>query len=399
MAHTKLIKENVAPSGAAYIGIKQGGSIVGKIPIANTNLAQTRGTKLFSYALFSDVHLCAYDTAYYLNSENKFKKALDFCAAYNNNQGVEAAMVCGDLTVNMTPSEYQMYKTICNNYSFPFYACAGNHDFGYGYAFNSSGNGVTYNDAFWQTYTGQSGVNSYTSITKGGKKYYFIFLSIKKWRAADADDTSWGSTTNGLYEESDIKKSDGSGWLQTTLANCQDGKCFVFVHAPIPDYAGDFGYSYDQRSVLLGKNLQYIKELSAQYKDNTVWFHGHTHTAWELQGIGYTNTDTANKLVLRGAISLTQANAGKGTNRDANIYPVDGATKTTAWHVHVPSANSAAGYGGYPFANGGGSQFAIVDVYDNGVEIKGCGFRCNPSTGAITSEVKYIPIANYFLSF
>lgn len=391
--HSRLIKENVAPQDAAAIGVIKGGSVVGQIPLGT--LAKSRDTKRFSFGLFSDVHLCDSNTEYYLNSEAKFKKALDFCKTY----GVEAAMICGDITRSQSVSDYNRYKTIRGQYSFPIYTCAGNHDLGYAKNYGESDSNYVTNDSGWNTYTGQSTVNSYTTITKNGKKYYFIFLSIKKWRGADTDDTSWASTTNALYDSDDIKKSDGSGWLETTLRNCQDGKCFVFVHAPVPEYSGDFGYGYDQRSVLLGKNLTGIKELSQTYKDNVIWFHGHTHNPWELQGIEYTNTDTANKLVKRGAITQAQANQGKGTNRDANIFPCDGAAKTTGWHVHVPSSNSVSCHEDYPYTNRGGSQFAIVDVYDDCVEIKGCGFRCDPTTGEITSEVKFIPIADYILEF
>jgi len=404
MAHTKLIKENAAPSNAAYIGIKQGNSIAGRIAIAGSNLAQNRGTKLFSFGLLSDIHLTTNNSQeYYLNSEAKFRKVLDFLK-----NKVNYVTICGDLTVSSNVSEFSLFNSIRQAYasSFPIYCCAGNHDFGYSTETcwgATDGNGVVRNDAFWQTYTGMSGVNTYVEITaSNGQKYAFVFLSNKEaWTRAAANVGDYNKWYPNFYNpEVDIYDPNNSKaqWLSTTLNNLSTDKCFVFVHVPIPDFCGDFGYNYSTNSVLLNKNATYIKTLSQQHKDHAIFFHGHTHSAWELQGESCNNASAKAELILRG-IGQDVTPPDKGTNRDANIYPVDGASKTTAWHVHVPSANSAAGYGGYPFANGGGSQFAIVDVYDNGIEIKGCGFRCNPSTGAITSEVKFIPIANYFLSF
>ena len=228
--YTKLIKENVAPQGAAYIGVYDtNGAYKGNIALGT--LAKSRGTKLFSFGLLSDIHLTDASNTSYPNSELKFNKALTFLKSY----GCEIITVNGDVSVNQATDEYAKYKSIRSRSGVNIYTCAGNHEMGYYAPYGTAMEGRVSTKDQWTQYTGMPDINNVITITKSGKKFYFIFISVKN---------AWDANH---YVNDDI-----TGWLTTTLANCTDGKCFVFLHVPFADRAGDFGYNYDTRKLLRG---------------------------------------------------------------------------------------------------------------------------------------------------
>lgn len=107
---------------------------------------------------------------------------------------------------------------------------------------------------------------------------------------------------------------------------------FVYIHMPLPDRAGNWGYEYNTSRILRSSNLSKIKEISNNHT-NSVFFCGHTHDAWELQGINHTSNEKASTLSTSGEIT----NTSRGDNYDANVYPTSNNGRTTAWHFHIPA--------------------------------------------------------------
>lgn len=388
--YKRLISENIAPANASVIGVlDKNGKLVGKIELGS--LKKKSGTKLFSFALLSDIHLNK-SNPNYPNSVEIFTKILDFC----KEKGLKLITINGDITTNQENSEYGIYSNFLTKYSdLEIYTNTGNHDMGYQTNYKETPknpNVLTTKEAF-DEYTHQETEDLCFSktVTYGGKNFYFNFLSLKKGQLYYEPSASYPL----FYVDSDID------WLENKLKNQTDGLSFVFVHVPFPDRAGDFGYSYSRKSVLKYNNLTRLKELSNTYK-KTIWMCGHTHDAWELQGLKFTiSKEELQVLVDNGSITQEQANAGKGSNYDANVWPCNTTNRQSGWHLHIPCVNMSR----YKKDLVGSdkednqSQFAIVDVYSDHVEIKGCTFNNTPSNGTISSQIKYVPIAQYYLDF
>lgn len=238
--------------------------------------------------------------------------------------GIDMTCCCGDIADTNTLQEYINFKAIKDQYpNMSFYACTGNHD-----CSGASG----YNKEYWNTYIGTDKTFEITHNTD-----HFLFVGMNAW-----------DFKNG-YTDQDLD------WLESKLNSYRNERCFVFIHCPIPQYVGNYKEMYTQDNWLTGGNLYRITEM-ANYYMNSIWFSGHSHWKWHLQK----------------------------WEENANIY-----RKNSAWNVHIPScaipgdAKDDVEIGRMVEENEG----AIVEVYENYVEIKGIDFK----TG------KYIPVAQYRL--
>lgn len=243
---------------------------------------------------------------------------------YFTEQGINMTCCCGDITDTNTLQEYINFKTIKDQYpNMSFYSCTGNHDC-------SGANG--YNKTYWNTYIG---TDKTFEINHNGD--HFLFIGMNSW-----------DFKNG-YTDQDLD------WLETKLNTYRNERCFVFIHCPITQYVGNYKEMYTSDNWLSGGNLYRVKEM-ADYYLNSIWFSGHSHWKWHLQK----------------------------WEENANIYKKD-----SAWNVHIPScaipgdAKDDVEIGRMVEENEG----AIVDVYENYVEIKGIDFKTN----------KFIPVAQYRL--
>ena len=250
----------------------------------------------------------------------------DLHRAFNffTQQGINMTCCCGDIVDTNTLQEYINFKAIKDQYpNMDFYACTGNHDC-------SGANG--YNKEYWNTYIG---TDKTFEITHNGD--HFLFVGMNAW-----------DFTSG-YTDEDLN------WLEGKLNAYRNERCFVFVHCPITQYVGNYKGMYNPDNWLTGGNLFRIKEM-ADYYVNSIWFSGHSHWKWHLQK----------------------------WEENANVY-----RKNSAWNVHIPScaipgdARDDVEIGRLVEENEG----AIVDVYEDYVEVKGIDFK----TG------KYIPVAQYRL--
>ena len=164
-------------------------------------------------------------------------------------------------------------------------------------------------------------------------------------------------------------------WLERILkenAEGENNRVFIFTHLFFPDRAGNFKNVYPPGNWLGGEQLARLEALNDKYK-NVYWFSGHSHWKWYLQEY----------------------------QRNANIYG-----KNCGWNIHIPSCASpidsefkgnGQGYNGNDWSRDSkklSSEGAIVDVYEDYIEVRGVSFK---QTGCNEYKLKYIPCAQYIL--
>lgn len=238
----------------------------------------------------------------------------------------ETDFICisGDMIHNNNTDQPVEYKRIVDTYAtVPVYACAGNHDAGYFYPIENN----------IASYTGYP---LYYSVTHG--EDVFIFVGN-----ATANDGQ-------LFTKAELQ------WLYETLEANRNKRCFLFQHVRPQDGCGNtLGlYTYD----IWGGTEQTVFESLLRHYPNIVFFHGHSHLKFDLQ-------------------------------QYSDIANLD--KQFGCWSVHIPSLSVPRGVSSllnpsltYLTAE---SEGYVVDVYDNGVHLRGRNF--------VNEE--FLPIASYWL--
>ena len=306
-----FISENVALSKARRIGIYDvNGNRVGQIPLGSLT-PPTTGQKQYSFGALSDVHI-VYQTATF-----DFQKALTYL-----NEDVDVAFTCiaGDLTEDGTEEQLQQYKAVVDAYSAdtPVYAIAGNHE------------SYSTQPTLLEQYTGKP---LYYSFEHGDD--VFIMCGCHSW------------SNDGVFTQTYLQ------WLYETLEANRNKRCFIFEHVFPWDDSGNPGghYSFDMFSGTKGSVFQ---SLLRHYK-NTVLFHGHSHTKFNLQDVD-----------------------DKANYSDALGYR----------SVHIPSLAVPRDIVNSALSNiYADSEGYVVDVYENGIHLCGRDFV----------KGEFLPIASYWL--
>lgn len=264
-----------------------------------------------------------YDTA-----PGDFHRALEYMSALDD---VEFICICGDLTGTGTDTDLAQYKTAVDAYSngLSVYAIAGNHE------------GMTADIASRiATYTGHP---LYYSFARGDD----VFIMV-------------GTIGGEMYSNGVVFTVGELQWLYETLETNRNKRCFVFQHifAGVEKEAvcGNAEGLYTNWCWHNTAECLVFESLMTHYK-NVIWFHGHSHMRFSMQ----TRADYAN-------------------------IATDGGYRS----VHIPSlavprddANNDGSHETY-YA---GSEGYVVDVYKNGIHLRGRDF--------IKGE--YLPIASYWL--
>lgn len=324
--YTHFIPENTAPNGAQKIGVYDStGKRVCDIPLGRLSLPVYE--KKYSFCALSDIHL-TYDTA---NAD--FQRALNY--AENN---CDFTCVCGDLTSTGSDSEMTQYKSIVDTYSptKPVYAIGGNHESIWG-------------DMTYDRTTPYTGKPLYYSFTQGND----VFIMLGHYGTYEGDGIGWLPSKFVSREELQF--------LYETLEANRNKRCFIFNHVyPYEDGVGDPNRLYNGRYWLTtdGGVGQAFISLLKHYK-NTILFHGHSHTRFELQEL----------------------------DKKANYGYVNGYKS-----VHIPSLSVPRDLTEdeskleYVYAE---SEGYIVDVYNDCIILNGRDFIDNDADGHI------LPIATY----
>ena len=310
-----FIPQNTAPSGAQSIGVYDGnGEKVCTIPLGG--LTPHSGEKLYSFGLLSDIHIWKVEPSWKGNT--KFDNAL----AYLQDQGCVFCAHCGDITqtglydegdtTTLVPTQFEIYKTICDKYTIPVYGICGNHE-NYVVA-------ITNNLTELKQYTG---TDLYYTVEQGDDLFIFI----------------------GQPSYKEVMGDDALQWLEETLAENQSRRCFVFIHSYIEEDSGD-AVDYRENSVFDDwgtTKTNAFMEVMRQYP-NAILFHGHSHMKFECQEYDV----TANYTERNGFKSVHVPSVGKP--RDVDL--TDGTTPE--------DMTASEGY--------------IVDVYDDCIVLNGWDF-------------------------
>ena len=243
----------------------------------------------------------------------------------NNVEGVAFVCICGDLTQNGTVAEMTAYKNAVSTYSpnTPVYAIMGNHDWREGLA------------PTIQDYTGHP---TYYTIEHGNDVFIFVG-TVNDW------------TTDVLSKEE-------LQFLYDTLEANRNKRCFLFEHIRPTTGCGNALGLYKRSGIVdWGGNCGAVFESLLSHYKNVVFFHGHSHLKFYLQEYD----STANYDFMRGSHS-----------------------------VHVPSINiprdDIDGDGTADIVDAG-SEGYVVDVYENGIHLRGRDFV----------KGEFLPIASYWL--
>lgn len=314
--YSHFIPENIAPVGTVKIGVyNSAGNKVCDIPLRN--LTPPKATKLYSFCAIADVHI-TYDTA-----NTDFQRALTF--ADNN---CDFTCICGDLTQNGSDTQMAQYKSIVDTYAKtkPVYAIGGNHE-------------TVLGDMTYERLIPYMGQPMYYSFTKNND----VFIMLSHYGEYGGDGVGWNSSEFVSVEELQ--------WLYETLEVNRNKRCFVFNHVyPYEDGVGDPKRLYNGRYWLTtdGGIGQAFVSLLKHYK-NTILFHGHSHTRFELQEI----------------------------DRKANYGFVNGYKSVHIPSLSVPREQVENGLE-YAYAE---SEGYIVDVYDDYIVLNGRDFIDNDADG------------------
>ena len=382
--YNKLVDGNIAPKEARYIGVyDSNNNRVGEIPLGD--LYNSRGTPLYKFGLVSDVHTDDSDYQYTQTGSYNYngdEGAGDFRRALRWLRDVEQVNLvccCGDMSQAGADNEFQQSATeIANEIpNIPFYTCTGNHDV----------SGHTGASTFLNYFNNRTiDTTSYTlsSSTAYNNSFYFektvpgtnrkdVFVFFSQYY--------YSNPTYGQYLSADLT------WLNDVLSSHTSDRVFVFKHLFFLDYAGNLGRIngsggiYPSNNILNGQSLTQLNNMLSSYP-NVYWFSGHSHWKYYLQKY--------------------QGNANIGR------YGSNG-----AWTIHVPSCSLPidSDYSSTSGESGNNrvrkpleSQGAVVDVYMDGIVVRGIDFNTNSSLNGDTTRgysgdtyVKYVSEATYDL--
>ena len=311
MAYTDFIPQNVAPQGMRRIGIyNEEGNRVGQIPLGGLT-PPSPARKLYSFGALSDVHIV------YTTATTDFQRALTYL---NDDIDVAFTCVCGDLTDDGTAGQLAQYKAVVDSYSpdTHVYAIAGNHE------------KYSTQPTLLQQYTGQP---LYYSFMHGDD--LFMMCGCYSWE------------NDGVFTQAYLQ------WVYETLEANRNRRCFIFEHVFPWGDSGNPGelYHFDMYSGTKGSVFQ---SLLKHYK-NTVLFHGHSHTKFELQSV----------------------------DKKANYSDTLGYRS-----IHIPSLAVPRDIGDGELTNiYSESEGYVVDVYKDGIHMRGRDFV----------KEEFLPIASYWI--
>lgn len=243
----------------------------------------------------------------------------------------------------------------------------------------------------------------------------YVFLSVDYGQAKQDNDVIRGfylldksdKFTKQMQEyvrDTDYVKEDGRFdyqfyhpqtliWLKELLEANRDKRIFIFSHHFLPHKAGDtngqyshlriWPYStsqavrqkyYSGSNTLCGLTFWFINKLNNEHK-NTIWFSGHSHHVWDA-GVSYCENDYQVKEPTGNEVTPLTDNLQSltGTQYDYNLYTRKGSAigKSAPW-IGLPSVAK-------PIDDTfttcyGGSEGAIMEVYDNKVIIREIAFK------------------------
>lgn len=398
---TKLIPENIAPDNVKCLAIYDGDTKICDVDVSK--MKPKLGKPMYSFGLLSDIHMTGdsvvgtkeKDGNGYITDGFYFRKALEFF----NNSGCNFVCISGDLTdvglfsytdestkseyYYYYPDQFEEYKDICDLFpNLPVYGCCGNHE---SYVKNIADtcadkweNPKNNNNQWiaktepWLQINSQKKLRYYTRTP-----LYYTISSASTTETSLTEGTvevienggniqlPLNNHTNDVFimfgqptPTADSTWTTQIDWLEATLEENKNKRCFVFEHLTLNS---DSGNPENVHNAYWGSFENKLVSILSKYK-NTILFHGHSHLQFQEQTkVAYSNYSTKRgfKSVHIPSTSYTRYMVDKNGNG--------------VWEAGEKEGISD------------GSQGYICDVYANHIILKGYDFQIDD----------FIPIAQY----
>ena len=434
---------NIIPYKAYFIGIYKNGEKKGLINVIGKR--NSFGDRKYRVGLMTDIHYndstIDNDTTTITTDASEYEydlyNALDL---YQTKEDVDFICATGDISSNDILHILNFKKTLNEHApSTNFYSCLGNHDFAsiknenipeneIGYDIEGKTPEQVWNDILtpnnskyelhYQDETIESGKTSYwfeVPIEGTSKSDIYIFLSVNY----DNNDSTASVILNEnspyiqdlidyvgfMPSKYNIQFYDNKTliWLKSILEQYSSKRIFIFTHLFFVHKAGSNNgdnsyYHYggvgdrwrmgqDSAYCLCGIQFEFLNKLNNEYK-NTIWFTGHSHSKWNWQNIDQ-NININNNEYRLYRPDDNDFVEGMHYLRKSNT-----SISKTGFNVHLPSTSRPLKIDrSYCIANGD-SEGAIMDIYEDYVDIRGIIFKNQEKYPDIYIN-KYYPLAQY----
>lgn len=429
---------NIAPYLAVQIGVYYNDERLCGLPLHN--LKKNFGERKYRVGLMSDVHYndstidndlgtFDYDGSEY---ETDLPNALSL---YQNKEDVEFICASGDLSSNYIVHVLNFKKAL-DTYSptTNFYSCFGNHDFAsvknesipenelYDTTNMNSidvwNNILTPDDSkykiHYQDETTQLGKSSYwfeVPIKDTNKSDIYIFLSVNY---DNNDSTASKILTNEspniqelidyvgfMPSKYNLQLYDNLTliWLKNLLEQFSNKRVFIFTHLFLVHKAGsnniDNGYYHyggigdrwrmQENSAYCpcGIQFEFLNKLNNEYK-NTIWITGHSHTKWNWQTID------PNVNINNNEYNIYRPDDNDFVDDMQYLRKSNTPISKSGFNIHLPSTCRPLKMSSYYDVAGEDSEGAIMDIYEDYVDIRGVIFK---DSNEYTN--KYYPLSQY----
>ena len=437
---------NIAPYLAKYIGIYIHNVRVGELNI--DFLIQNFNERKYRVGLMSDIHyndntIDLENNTYDEDGSEYRDDILNTLSFYQNKEDVDFMCVSGDLSTDSIKHILNFKQTL--NYYAPttnLYSCFGNHDFK-SISYNIENQiGSDYNEIGLNT-EDKTRLEAWNNLitpenskyelhyqdesTEYGKTSYWFEVPIKDTNKSDiyiflSVNYGYGNDTTianlQLTEESsniqplidyvgfmpsryNLQFYDNSTliWFKNVLEQFANKRIFIFTHQFFSHKAGNNNiengfYSYagdywritnDSAYCLSGIQFEFLNKLNNEHK-NAIWFTGHSHYKWCWQiEDPYIN------------ICNNEYEIYRPDDKDFEEYKrylrrLQESIGKTGYNVHLPSTCRPLPLGIINYGVAGeDSEGAIMDIYEDYVDIRGIVFK---ESGSEYTN-KYYPLAQY----
>ena len=398
---TKLIPENIAADNVSGLAVFNGETKICDVDIAG--MRPDLGEPLYSFGLLSDVHMTGdsevgtkeKDGNGHITDGFYFRKALGFF----KDAGCAFVCISGDLTdigfwkykedtaaskavyYAYYPNQFEEYKAICDLFadSLPVYGCCGNHE-----SYTKDIDGI-YDDKWELTWTEKP--EPWAQIDTVEKMRYYTGTPLYYTISPEStSETSIVDGVNVIYNGGNIQLpldntvldqandvfimfgqptptatdswSDQIDWLEATLEENKNKRCFVFEHLTLNN---DSGNPENVHNAYWGYFENRLVGILSKYK-NAILFHGHSHMQLQEQ------------------TKVTYSNYSSERGFKSVHIP------STSYKIYMVDKNGDGVWNsGDKDGLDDGAQGYICDVYENCITLRGYDFQVND----------FVPMAQY----
>ena len=433
---------NIRPFSAHHFGIYRNNRKIGILNLWE-QLNNSFDERKYRIGLMSDIHYNDMDIdtdidTYYDSDNTEWRSDIENALTfYQEKEDVSFICASGDITTNNIEHALN-FKQVLNTFAptTPFYSCLGNHDYAldgsftdwselsqsldvsqiYGIEawlkmFVGDSNDIHYEDP--DSPLGRTSFWIEKNVGNTNKKDIFVFLSVNYNSQLSArainyvqedeyyqDIIEYVGFTPSKFNLQFYNNSTLI-WLKNLLEENQNKRIFIFTHQFFIHKAGSNNtdneyYHYggigdewriqeDNAYCLCGLQFEFLNKLNNEYK-NTIWFTGHSHYKWNWQ------TKDPNININNKEYNIWRPDDDNFDEHSSERYlrKNNELIGTSGFNIHIPSTVRPLQINSGYFIAHEDSEGAILDIYENYVDIRGVVFK----EGSEYTN-KYYPLAQY----